>query len=203
MCNLEAIGLPGILLKNYRKPAKVNSHVFPDGLNFLLLGWGSLARGSRPPFLHSLCAAATWGSSRLPQHCICCHTSSLIQSVVRRGLAVERGLGDWWGRAAREPSVDFVARCDRGVVACDQLCPDLSSQALISPSVHSNPHWRTRFYIWTWILYSLSISACLWSEATLGRLYSHPHPQRIFVNQSWLISLSDSSKLKELSEQET
>ena len=37
VCNLEAIGLPGILLKNYRKPAKVNSHVFPDGLNFLLL----------------------------------------------------------------------------------------------------------------------------------------------------------------------
>ena len=111
VCNLEAIGLPGILRKNYRKPAKVNSHVFPDGLNFLLLVWGSPARGSRPPLLCSLCAAATWGSSLLPQHCIYCHTSSLIQPVgkVRRSLAVECSLGDRWSRAAQERSVAFVA----------------------------------------------------------------------------------------------
>ena len=126
----------------------------------------------------------------------------LFMSVgkVRRSLAAECDLGRRLTESLlRRGVLPLLPSCDHRVVACDQLCLDLSSQGLISSSVHFNPHWRIRFYGWTWILYSLSISACLWSKATLGGLYSHPRPQRIFVNQSWLISMSDSSKLKELS----
>ena len=122
---------------------------------------------------------------------------------VGRGLAGECGLGGWWNLLLRRGVLPLLPSCDHRVVAVTSSAWIWVLRAWFHPQCISAPTEGFRLSVWTWILYSLSISACLWSKAPLGGLCSHPHSQRVFVSQSWLISLSDSSELKELSKQET